>query len=301
MSAAKLLVIALSNIGDAVMCTPVLEALHRQFPEAVIDILADPRSSELFRHCPYRGAILHKQKRAGWRETLKLVRELRRTRYQLIADLRTDGLAYLLRAERRYIRKVRSELHAVEQHIDTIIPVIGSPPSIPPTCLWLGEEERTFAAQVLATLPGTRWLAVAPGANWPPKIWPVLHWPPLFEQVRDHFEGIILLGGRGDLEAATTLTAMCPLPCLNLAGCTGLLQAAAVLKQATAFVGNDSGLGHIAAAMDTPTLTLFGPGQPQRFRPWGARVDWLAAPSGSIADLEPIQVAERLITLLNAS
>ena len=58
----KILFISLSNIGDAVMTTPVLQALHELYPGAVIDIVGDQRSSVIFKHCPYRGKIFHKQK-----------------------------------------------------------------------------------------------------------------------------------------------------------------------------------------------------------------------------------------------
>ncbi len=92
-STRHILLITLSNIGDALMTTPVLEALHRQYPQAVIDIVTDARASDLFEHCPYRGEIILKQK--GWRGTIALLKQLRVTRYDLIVDLRTDGLTLL--------------------------------------------------------------------------------------------------------------------------------------------------------------------------------------------------------------
>jgi len=58
----KILFISLSNIGDAVMTTPVLQALHELYPEAVIDIVGDQRSSEIFKYCPFLGEIFHKHK-----------------------------------------------------------------------------------------------------------------------------------------------------------------------------------------------------------------------------------------------
>ena len=53
----QILFITLSNIGDAIMTTPVLERLHQLYPDASIDLVCDPRSQSLFEHCPYRGEI----------------------------------------------------------------------------------------------------------------------------------------------------------------------------------------------------------------------------------------------------
>lgn len=287
-----ILVITLSNIGDAVMTAPVLETLHRRYPDAVIDIVADRRSSEVFTHCPYRGHIFLKEKRAGWRGTLQLVRTLRRTHYDLIVDLRTDGLSYLLRAHRRLTKRHRQARgpHAVEQHMG-VIAALGAT-DIPPTHIWLTPQLEQNAEQRLHTLPGTRWLALGPGANWEPKIWPAAQFRELITHLSDAFDGIILLGGPGDAERCALVAQNCPLPSVNLAGQTGLLEAAAVLARATAFVGNDSGLGHLASAVSIPTLTLFGPGQPERYRPWGEHAWWLTSPEDDLNRLSAAAVAK---------
>ena len=112
----KFLFITLSNIGDALLTTPVLQCLHRYDERASIDIVGDKRSSLLFRHCPYRGEIYHKQKQRFLRGTPSLLLELRRKRYDLVVDLRTDILAYLVRAEKRLFKRSGDVcVHAVEK------------------------------------------------------------------------------------------------------------------------------------------------------------------------------------------
>ncbi len=296
----RVLFITLSNIGDVVLTTPALERLHQCYPDAVIDILTDARAREVLEHCPYRGAILLKQKRAGWRGLLRLVRTLRRTRYEVIVDLRTDGLAYLLRARRRYTKwGARPQgPHAVQDHMGVIAALGGA---IPPTRIWLNDALRGYAATQLAALPGQRWLALGPGANWPPKIWAAERFRALVTLAKDSFDAVILLGGPNDRERAAGVAEDCALPCLNLCGVTNLLQAAAVLARARAFVGNDSGLGHLASAVGTPTLTVFGPGRPLRYHPWGPQCAWLVAEDQNLDSLSAHSVAERLRTLLEAS
>ena len=76
-----------------------------------------------------------------------------------------------------------------------------------------------------------------------------------------------------------------------MAGRIDLLTTAAVLTHAAYFVGNDSGVGHIAAAMGRPTMTVFGPGQPERYRPWGALARWIVAADGEIGSVSAGEVA----------
>jgi heptosyltransferase III len=101
----------------------------------------------------------------------------------------------------------------------------------------------------------------------------------------------VLLGDVNDADSCQQLSERAALPCLNLAGKTDLLQAAAVLQRAALFIGNDSGLGHLAAACDTPTFTVFGPGNPHRYHPWHPRARWVQSDSGDIADIPVGEVA----------
>jgi ADP-heptose:LPS heptosyltransferase len=290
------LVISLSNIGDAVMTTPVLEALHRHAPELQMDIVADRRSSAIFEQCPYRRDIHLRDKRAGLRERWALLRALRRTRYRYVVDLRTDGYARLLRADAVYSkRRGRAGLHAVEQHYAVLGPLVGSA-AIPATTVWLSDAQRAHARARLG--PGGRTLALGPGANWAGKIWPAAGYAALGRELAGEFARVVLLGNAQDRDIAEEVAAALPLPVLNLAGQTDLMEAAAVISAAGAFVGNDSGLGHLAAAVGTPVVTIFGPGEPARYRPWSERSECLIGPGARIDGVTAAAVANAVRTLL---
>ena len=292
-STRTILLITLSNIGDALMTTPVLEALHRQYPQAVIDIVTDARASDLFEFCPYRGEIILKQK--GWRGTIALLKRLRVTRYDLIVDLRTDGLTLLLHGRRKLTRRGNRTTggHAVERHFGVITQDIRAA-EIPPQRVWLTKSQRTFAQQQLADLPGKRWLALGPGARWAPKCWSPENYVDLANQLTDYFDAIILLGSQDDVNACQHISENLVLPHRNLAGKTDLLQAAAILEQAQLFVGSDSGLGHLAAASGTATLTLFGPGDPKRYHPWHPQACWVRGKNDRIDSVSVSQVVGRI-------
>lgn len=292
----KLLFVTLSNIGDLVLTTPVLQAMHAAYPEHLIDVVADTRSSELLRACPYLGTLYHRHKAAGLRSTLQLIVTLRAHRYAAIVDLRTDFLPWLLIGARRTVRWRRPPHgpHAAEQHFAIASTVLPSAVIVPEARVWTAPADTQSADKLLRPLVLSRWLALAPGANWPGKIWPAAYFSELIELVSDAFSGVMILGSAQDLQVADYLARDCRLPCLNVAGTTSLTQVAALLDHATVFVGNDSGLGHIAAARGVPTLTLFGPGRPERYRPWGSKARLIQAPNRDLTALRASAVEAEL-------
>jgi len=299
--APRVLFVTLSNIGDLILTTPALEALHAAYPDHLVDIVADARSSELLRACPYLGTLHHRHKAEGARGLWRLIRQLRQHTYTAIVDLRTDFLPWLLRARRRTApwRRGSHGPHAVEQHFAVTSRVLCRAGTIPAARVWHAPADTLQAQDLLAPLPAGRWLGLAPGANWPGKIWPAPHYARLIENVADLFTGVVLFGGANDTGITAFLAEGRAIPCLNLAGRTSLTVAAALLDHMAAFVGNDSGLGHLAAARGVPTLTLFGPGRPARYRPWGPHAQILEAPQRDLTALQPAAaeaVLRRLLT-----
>ena len=294
----NILLITLSNIGDAIMTTPVMAALHKQYPRAIMDIVTDARASELFSHCPYKGEIFLKDKQAGWQGVMTLIKQCRKKHYDLVVDLRTDGLTLLLHARRRLTRRgsKAAGYHAVQRHFGVMGPREGIT-AIPATSVWLSPHDLDFAHRQLAALPGNRWLALGPGARWAPKCWPATAFRELADRLQAQFDAVVLLGSTADADSCQQVADGMALPCITLAGKTSLLQAAAVLQQVTLFIGNDSGLGHLAAACNTPTLTVFGPGDPARYHPWHPQARWVQSDSGEIADIPVAAVTAAVLEL----
>ncbi len=290
----RILFITLSNIGDLVMTTPLLEALHLAYPDYVIDVVADPRSSDLLRACPYIDQVIHRDKSAGAGGTLRLIAQLRERYYEIAVDLRTAFLTLFIRCgDRGQKRRGTSRgAHAVQHHFTALGSILGPLAEIPPARLWLDDRARERASELLEGHSNDRSLIIAPGANWPGKVWPVARYAALVNGLEAAFERVIVVGSEADQAAGETLREASRLPLTNLAGATGLLEAAACMAGARAFVGNDSGLGHMAAALDVPTVTVFGPGQPARYRPWGRRAELVLAPDGDLAALEAQAVIE---------
>jgi len=297
----RLLFVTLSNIGDLVMTTPLLEALHMSYPNHLIDIVADPRSSELLKPCPYLGRLVHKNKNAGIAGSCELVMQLREHAYDVAIDLRSVLLTLFIRCSERGFKRRGTSLgdHAVQHHFTALRSSVGADIKIPPAKLWLDEPTQAKAIALLAGLPPGRRLIVAPGANWPGKIWPIEHFIASIDNLAPHFDSALVVGSSEDRALGERLMSGQRLPMLNIAGDTTLLEVAACMSGASVFLGNDSGLGHMAAALGVPTLTVFGPGRPARYRPWGPQSEIVLAPNANLSELQPSVVAEALLSHLD--
>lgn len=295
----KILLISLSNIGDAIMTTPTLEALHAAHPEAEIDIVAGQRSMPVFQHCPYRGEIYIKDKKKWLRGYPALLRQLRKQDYDLVVDLRTDGFSWFLKAKQRCQKpRRRSEnVHAVNEHLAVIAGTVQIPDA-PETALWLSGEEKKFAASIIDDTEKQTCLAIGPGCGGPEKVWPPEKFAELANRLGDRFSLIVLLGGPGDKIYADKLEASLNTRAVNLTGKTDILQAAAVIQRCHLFIGNDSGLGHLASAVTTPSLTLFGVGYPERYHPWQEKAEWLCDDQKEVSNISVDSVLSRITSRL---
>jgi ADP-heptose:LPS heptosyltransferase len=277
------------------MTTPVLQAMHELYPEAVIDIVGDQRSSEIFKHCPYRGEIFHKQKNRFLRGVPALLIDLWAQSYDLIVDLRTDGLAYLLPAGKRYTKlyRIKTGTHSVQQHMAIISNIYQSEP---PQCyVWISNTEKKFVKESLGDYYGKKMLGLGTGANAEKKIWPKENYLSLVDKAGIDFDAVVFLGDNRDKELSDYISSRTDVPCINLCGGTSILEAVAIQQALDFFVGNDSGLGHLASAAGIPTLTIFGTGDPDRYRPWGEKALWLVGEKQNIHNIAVDDVAELLL------
>ena len=270
-AAMKILFITATRIGDAVLSTGVLGYLVECFPEARFTIAAGPVAAPLFEAVPRLDRLIVVEKRPLSLHWLTLWRNVVGTRWDIVLDLRRSALRYLVRARRRLVdaKGAEGENRVVEL---ARIFALEKPPA--PVLYRAASHER--AAALLAP-PGDSILAIGPAANWRGKQWRAERFAELAARLTA--PGGILPGARvavlaaaHEREQASPLLAAIPGERLiDLVGKVDLLTASAVLRRAALFIGNDTGLMHIAAASGAPTVGLFGPSPAARYAPWGAR------------------------------
>ena len=192
------------------------------------------------------------EKRRYDRHWWLLWRQVVQIRWDLVVDLRQSAIAYVLRAGRRAVkRRGTGGLRKFEQLAATI----GASPA-PLPVVWTAAEDRARAAVLLPRVPV---IGFGPTANWPPKAWPPQRFAALFHALADRLPGAVpaVFGGPGAQERAMAAPLLGLLPgAIDLCGILTLPEAAACLQRCALFVGNDSGLMHLAAAAGTPTIGL---------------------------------------------
>ena len=267
----QILFIGLSSVGDVIMTTPVLESLHKKYPAALFDIVTDKRSIALYDNCPYKRNLYLKDKNKWLRGVPDLVIQLWKKQYDLIVDLRTDGLAYILRGKKRYTKWTSKSYgpHAVEELLGVIHSIHGAQ-GIPHPKVWLSAADTEYAEkQVSAFNNKDKLLALSVGdPNKAFKTWAVDKFIELLKKHKDSFSGFVFLGGESEHRNTSLVIEALDCPSINVTGNT-LLQAAALLERSFLYIGPDSGLGHVASAVQTPTISFFSLMRPERFRPWG--------------------------------
>lgn len=259
-----------TRIGDAVLTSGLLADLVETMPDARFTVACGPVAAPLFEALPRlaRLIIVRKQKPKAmhwlwlWRQTVG-------TRWDLVVDLRSSGLSWFLNARRR---RILSPLKTDEHRLIRLSRVLRKGPPFPPK-LWVGPEAAARAEAILPVAGAA--LALGPTANVQGKQWPVERFVALMKRLTapgQPFVGapIVVLGAPGEAElAAPLLAAIPPEHRIDLVGTANLLTAFAVLGRSRLYIGNDSGLMHLAAAAGTPTVGLFGPTNDAHYAPWG--------------------------------
>src|SRR5712691_1693190 len=264
-----ILFVTATRIGDAVLSTGLLSYLIERYPGARLTVAAGPVAAPLFEALPGLERLAILEKRRWSMHWLALYARAAARKWELVVDLRGSALAWLVRAgERRVMAKGDAGEHRVRQ----LGRLFGLDPP-PGPVLWTVPRHERAAESLLP--PGPPVLAIGPAANWRGKQWRAERFAEL--ACRLTAAGGPLAGARIAVlaaaheraQAAPLLAAPAPGGVIDLVGRTDLLTAAAVLRRCSLFIGNDTGLMHIAAAAGTPTLGLFGPSPVEQYAPWG--------------------------------
>jgi heptosyltransferase III len=272
-----ILFVTATRIGDAVLSTGLISYLIDRHPDARLTIAAGPVAAPLFAAVPHCERVVIVEKRRWSLHWLPLYGAVARRRWDLVVDLRGSGLAWMLRAgERRVMAKGSDGEHRVRQ----LGRLFGLDPP-PGPWLWTSPAHDRAAAALVAA--GGPVLAIGPAANWRGKQWRAERFAELARRltaIGGLLPGVrvaVLAAGHEREQARPLLEAIPEDRRIDLVGRTDLLTAAAVLRRCALFIGNDTGLMHIAAACATPTLGLFGPSPSSKYAPWGPRAGFVCS------------------------
>jgi heptosyltransferase-2 len=292
-AASRTLVISPNWIGDAVMAQPLLQQLKLKHPERAIDVLAPPGVSPVWRAMAEVDSVFETPFRHGalqLKERWAFGRQLRARGY-VDAYVLPNTLKYALipwfagiakrvgyKGEMRY--GLLNVMHHDEEPARPMVPFYAALASAPSMALAAVPRPRMQASgEQIAAVCAKLGIALdrplvvfAPGAEFgAAKRWPAAHFAELAQAVfaADPRAQVALLGSPKDREACDEVIAGSGgAGMFNLAGATRLDEAIALIARADAVVANDSGLLHIASALNRPVVALYGPTDPDHAPPF---------------------------------
>ena len=285
----RVLVWKLSALGDVVLSTPSLRAIRRQFPQGAITLLVGRAAYHVVARCPHVDEIVlydPKGKDRWLRRRLAFLRQLWRTGYDVSIDLQnsrnTHLMAWLAGVPVRigYRRKLGWLLNrgvrlprvvlAPIAHQHQLLRSAGIAPDGERLELWPSPQEDEAAGRLLPDRSGARGVVgLHPGGSgrWKTKRWDLQRWARLCDALAERDIRVVVTGGPDERVLGDALARLTTSRPISLIGRTNLMELACLIRRFDVFVAHDSSPLHLAAAMGTPTVALFGPTDPARHLP----------------------------------
>jgi 3-deoxy-D-manno-octulosonic-acid transferase/heptosyltransferase-1 len=304
----KILIVKLSAIGDVIHTLPALNAIRRHYPEAHITWLVEEAAADLVRghravdrmivsgRKRWLAQLKTRQRREALAEIRAFWRELRDTCYDIVLDfqslLKSGVLVWLAHGRRKIgfgkgmqhqehsylflnerVPPVDMDVHALTRGL-MLLKAIGIHESEAVYHVPVSDDDRQRVKALLSDqgISGSqRLVAINPVALWETKLWRNHRFAQVADRlVRDDQVEVVFTGGPDDRQVVESILEMMTVPAANLAGRTSLTQLAALYRLSAVLITTDTGPMHLAAAVGTTVVALFGPTAPWRTGPFGA-------------------------------
>lgn len=296
----NILIVKLSAIGDVIHTLPSLAELRRLYPDAHITWVVEEAAADLVKDHPLLDAVLI-SRRKRWikdfqsgkvkqslKEIIAFVKTLRQRQYDLVIDFhglfKSSMIVFLSRGKRKLgydslqelsglflNEKIPEEMnkHAVDRYLD-FPRHLGAKTESAQFVLPFNKEAEEQAQILLRkkNLEDKKFIAINPVALWETKLWNDAKFAHLADLINDELRMKVVFTGSAK-EPIENITSLMTSESINLGGATTLLDLAYVYKKAQIVITTDSGPMHLAAAVETPVVALFGPTDPARTGPYG--------------------------------
>jgi len=295
----NILIIKPSSLGDIVLALPALTALRKSFPDAEISWLVRPEFAPLLQNHPHLTRTIPFDRKflgKAWfnpvalGSLLSLVRQLHRSRFDAVFDFqglfRTASLGWLSGCKKRFgMANARELAHVFYTHripqdrdcihlVDYYLKMVTTAGASNVDAEFVLPQDPAAVDSVKKLLANYRvpldsYAVFVPGSTRHHKCWPLERFAALAQKMSPAFNlSIVATGTASELGLIDGLKALAAVPIVNLAGKTSLSELAALLKSARLVVTNDTGPGHIAAALGVPLVMMFGNVNPARLAPY---------------------------------
>jgi heptosyltransferase-2 len=317
-------------IGDTLLSIPALRAASETWPDAKITLLTGANALQMLQNCPFVHDPIefdpYRKADKGIPKFLSIVGAVRSRKFDLALILNRSFHSSLIAtmggarqrvgwagfAGRDFMLTDTCAYRTDDSEVDCYVDIVKRAAEVTgarwpaneavETRLWLSDDEVASAREYLAG--GTTFIAMQPGASHEYKRWPVERFAAVADSVASPNTKLVLIGGPGEADDAARMLALCSPDTrdrtINLTGSLKLRETAAVLAQVDAFLANDTGIRHVAMAVDTPTVGMFGPTSAAK---WGnahpPRHSVLVAPGGSMDEISVSDVRDAVNTAVS--
>lgn len=287
-SPGKILVVLHGSIGDVTRALPLAGMLRRAFPRAFLGWSVEPPCAPLLQGNPAIDEVLIFDRKHWWKSAGPFLGRIRAAKFDLALDLqrilRSGVISWWSRAPRRvgfhrrdskegnwlfnneHIGAFGDEIPKLEHYLK-FADHLGIDRTPPEWDFHLSADERIAAERHVAHL-SRRFAVLFVGTRWPSKQWFPAQMTACVERLSDRFNlDAVLLGGKDEQSIAAEVAADSQRALMNLTGKTTLREAIALIQKAVLAIGPDTGLMHIAAAVETPVISLWGATDPVRTGP----------------------------------
>jgi heptosyltransferase-2 len=293
MMISKILIIQTAFLGDVILCTPLIKAIRKLFPNSFISFLLIPQTKNILENNPHLNEIIvydKKGREKGVKNFFRMVEKIKKRNFDLAIIphryLRSALLAYLAKIPQRigfdksigsflFTKRVtyQNNWHEVERNLSLLSDfnhgLLDRTPELFP-----GSEDFSYASQLLrdsGVKENDKMVGIAPGSVWATKRW----LPERFAEVSDFLieeagAKVIFLGSKEDEKLCSEIAKLMEEKPVILTGKTNILQSAAIISKCEVILSNDSAPVHIASAMRKPVVAIFGSTVPEfGFAPYG--------------------------------
>jgi len=297
----RILIIKPSSFGDVLHALPVLNGLRTRFPHAKISWLVSTACAGLLEgHPALDDIILFDRKRFGrigrnlrvTMEFLEFIQSLRRKQFDLVIDLqglfRSGFFAWISGASVRigfasarefawlfYNHRLRPEhpdIHAVHQNYlaGQILGFDNLPIRFDIHVQQAAREEARVILEQNGIQPNESFVLLAPTTRWETKIWPAEYFAAVGRWIQEQYQlPVVVTGGPDEKDITSNVAKQIGGLAVDVAGKINIPQLTALVESARLIITNDSGPMHLAAALNTPLIAIYGPTNPQRTGPFG--------------------------------
>jgi heptosyltransferase-2 len=312
----RILIRSTNWVGDAILTTPAIRAIRKNFPHSEITILAKPWVAPVFEGNPHVDRIMiydANNRHKGWLGRLRLIRDIRKKKFDLAILLQnafeaaiiafvsripirlgydTDGRGlFLTHSVHRTHNAKFKDIHETDYYLGMLTP-FGLTPDGSELTLKISKPNHKSADKLLTGYgigKSDQIVGISPGATYgSAKRWLPERYAALADKIQEQYGAhILIFGAPGEKQIGEKVTQLMKGVAINLCGRTTLGEGIALINRCNLFITNDSGLMHVAAALDIPLVAVFGPTNPHTTGPIGTKSKIVRIPVPCSPCLQP--------------